>query len=78
MSVIMFGFLTIIIFLIVGFGIGFASACVYYLFHNRPVRRYQFAEPPDRQIAFKRQTAPNEEIRTGIDGDTALSGFKKR
>ena len=78
MSSFMLGFLTMIIFLAIGFAIGLVSAFAYYLFHNRPVKRYQFAEPADRQVTIRRQVPLDGAIRTGIDGDTALSNFNSR
>ena len=74
----MFGLLTFMIFLIVGFAAGFFTTLIYCLIKNKPVRKHQFTDMADRQATIKRQVPLDSEIRTGVDGGTALSGFNKK
>ena len=78
MPSLMFGFLTFMIFMIAGFGIGFLAALSYWLWRRKPVRKHQFGGTADRQATRSRRASPDASIRTGVDGGTALSGFTKR
>ena len=78
MPTLMTGFLTFAIFYIIGFTAGFVSAFAYWALQGRQSKSYQFADADNRQMPPRRQSPLDREIRTGVDGDTALSDFRKK
>ena len=75
MAEFLYAILLFIIFMLVGFSLGFASAYTYYLINSRPVKRFQYTEPADQKAIIKREMPLDESLKKSVDGYNALSDY---
>jgi hypothetical protein len=59
----------------VGFAIGFTPTAIIYTFNHRKRKIYEYSEPA-KDVFVKHDPSVDEDRKSGVDGNDALSGFE--